>query len=275
MDPAQLLVLKEALLKRKPARAGGGEEAALTRDDRFALTMAAMRGVADLAASSEASYRLCLAGLAALKVTIQRGPHNTAAGGPGRGASGRLAGGLATSAADSGDGGGAEGERCHSCWGFGHRRTNQACPRFKMSALPKPGSVGRNGRKREQRGGVSAEGSGDSSASDSGNNDTTCHKCSEPGDLLCCSTCPRSWHSLCLPEDAMAPGDEGSDWSCPVCTRSAAPAGFVGNPPNKRAKGAQRQKRIKPAHEASKAEKRVQKAAAKAAAPAGQPPRYR
>lgn len=65
----------------------------------------------------------------------------------------------------------------------------------------------------------------------------------------------------------MAPGGEGSEWSCPVCTLSTAPAGFVGNPLNKRAKGAQRQKRMKPAHEASKAVIRAQKAAAKAAAP--------
>ena len=50
---------------------------------------------------------------------------------------------------------------------------------------------------------------------------------------------------------------------------SRAPAGFVGNPLNKRAKGAQRQKRIKPAHEASKAVIRAQKAATKAAAPTG------
>ena len=67
----------------------------------------------------------------------------------------------------------------------------------------------------------------------------------------------------------MAPGGEGSEWSCPVCTQSAAPAGFVGNPLDKRAKGAQRQKRIKPAHEASKAVIRAQKAATKATAPTG------
>ncbi len=80
--------------------------------------MVAMRGVADVAAFSDAAYLLCLAGLAALKVTIQRGAHNTAtAAGPDRGASSRLAGGLALSATSSDDGG-AEGERCHACWVF-------------------------------------------------------------------------------------------------------------------------------------------------------------
>ena len=59
------------------------------RDDYFVLTMVAMRGVADVAALSDAAYRLWLVGLvAALKVTIQRRAHNTAAAvGPGRGAS--------------------------------------------------------------------------------------------------------------------------------------------------------------------------------------------
>ena len=57
LDPAQLLVLKEALLKRRPPRLGGGEAAALTRDDRFVLALAAARGVADVAASSDACLR--------------------------------------------------------------------------------------------------------------------------------------------------------------------------------------------------------------------------
>jgi len=252
LDPAQLLVLKEALLKRRPARAGGGVTPTLTRDDRFGLVVAAARGVADVAASSEASFRLCLDGLAALKITLLRP---------------RDGGGDA--------GGGAEGERCRACWGFGHRRTNSACPQFKKGALPKPGSIGRSGRKRAPGAALSDAESSGSSASDSGDNDTICHKCSQPGDLLCCSTCPRSWHVSCLPEDAMAPGGEEDDWSCPVCTRSAAPVGHVGNPPSRRARGGQRQKRIRAAHEASKGEKRAQKAAARAAAPAGAPARYR
>ena len=198
LDPVQLLVLKEALLKRRPPRLRGGEATALTRDDRFALALAAARGVADVAASSDACLRQCLDGLAKLKVTLQL---------PAPRGAGPRAGGLAPTPDGVGGGGGggdgsAAGEQCHACWGYGCRRTNTACP--------------------------------------------------EPGELLCCSTCPHSWHGRCLPEDAMAPGGEGSEWSCPVCMQSAAPAGFVGNPLNKPAKVAQLQKRIKPAHEASK-----------------------
>ncbi len=66
----------------------------------------------------------------------------------------------------------------------------------------------------------------------------------------------------------MAPG---GDWSCPVCMRSAAPMSLSSNPPNRRAKSGQRQKRIKRAHEAARGERWIQKAAAKAAAPAGHP----
>ena len=51
----------------------------------------------------------------------------------------------------------------------------------------------------------------------------------------------------------MAPGGEGSSGRA-RCARRAQPAmaGFISNPPNKRARGAQRQKRIQPAHLASK-----------------------
>ena len=143
LDPAQLLMLRRRCSSGRPARAGGGEAPALTQADRWALTMAAARSVADVAASSESSYRLCLDGLASLKITLLR-PRGTAAPVSG---SGRTGGRLATCSSDGGGGGGcggggggrAEGEQCRPCWGVGHRRTNSACPQFGKSALPQAG----------------------------------------------------------------------------------------------------------------------------------------
>ena len=103
--------------------------------------MAVMCGVADLAAAREASYRLCLALLVAMKVAIQRGPQGTQQQSVARAAA------LAATSPQAG----CRQRRCRRRgWravvpsmlaGFGHRRTNKACLRFKKSALPKPRSV--------------------------------------------------------------------------------------------------------------------------------------
>lgn len=46
-------------------------------------------------------------------------------------------------------------------------------------------------------------------------NDDWCASCLQPGDLLCCDTCPKSFHYLCAepPLDAIPEGD----WRCTEC----------------------------------------------------------
>ncbi|KAL3917999.1 MAG: hypothetical protein SGILL_004451 [Bacillariaceae sp.] len=47
--------------------------------------------------------------------------------------------------------------------------------------------------------------------------DDECEVCSQPGELLCCSTCSLSFHMKCLrPTLASLPKEE-DDWSCPYC----------------------------------------------------------
>ena len=74
------------------------------------------------------------------------------------------------------------------------------------------------------------DGAGDDGSEDSGINDTLCHKCHQPGRLVCCSKCFRSWHTAlrCMPKDAM-PVDS-DPWLCPVCSGSTEHAGYVGLP---------------------------------------------
>ena len=112
--------------------------------------------------------------------------------------------------------------------------------------------------------GEDADAGDGSSLSDSGENDTICHQCSEPGTLAKCDGdgCHRSFHlvSPCMPPDAMPLGEEGTDWLCPVCTGSTAMRPLVANPLNLRGKGRPQQKRKKAAHEASKAQQREQRA---------------
>ena len=151
LDPAQLLVLKEALLTRRPPRLGGGEAAALTRDDRFALALAVARGMADVAASSDAFLRQCLDGLAKLKVSLQR-PAPRSAAAPAGGAD-PGAGGLALTPDGAGGGGGgggaAAGEQCHACWGFGHRRTTlRPAPSLASRRCPCPALAAATGSMR-------------------------------------------------------------------------------------------------------------------------------
>ena len=82
-------------------------------------------------------------------------------------------------------------------------------------------------------------------------NDDRCHGCSQGGELICCESCCRSWHVMCLPSDAMDPSGDDDDWKCPVCTRSTQPLSTA-NPKMVRGKGRPKQKRYKSAHEAPK-----------------------
>jgi hypothetical protein len=87
--------------------------------------------------------------------------------------------------------------------------------------------------------------------------DNSCHCCSEPGELLECDACPRSWHRDCLPPAPAALAAallEADPWLCPVCTRTPRPATFVGNPqraPPGRG-GGQHRARLRPAAEGTK-----------------------
>lgn len=96
------------------------------------------------------------------------------------------------------------------------------------------------------------EASGDGSPEDSGRNETVCHRCAHAGDLVCCETCPHSWHALCLPEDAMPVEDD--EWQCPVCAGSNAHAGFVGNPQQPPHRGRRQSARKRGAAEGTKAQ---------------------
>ena len=259
LDEAQLRVLKEALFKRRPARAGGGEPLSLTAADRHGLAMSAARDLADLAASSDSAFRQCMDGLAALKVSLRSGSTAACGTSGGRKAGSRKAGG----GADAGDG--ADGEQCGACGAFGHRRTNRICPRFNKPELPKPASCGRKRAELRLSTSEAASSGGGSGASD-GDNDDICHKCSQEGELACCDTCTLAFHVDCLPHDALPLGEKGDRWSCPVCAGSAVPVSFIGNPQRQRPRGRPRQKRHRAAHEATNAQKRMHAVAAKAAA---------
>lgn len=49
-------------------------------------------------------------------------------------------------------------------------------------------------------------------------NDDFCSSCSQTGSFLCCDTCPRSFHFLCLNPPLNANNLPEGDWSCPQCT---------------------------------------------------------
>jgi hypothetical protein len=242
----------------------------LTREDRYGLVMNACRGLAHAAASSPVRYEKCLAEVTKLTAALRRDADGARAGSAAplrhAGPAGRPVGGgrPALLAAPSG----AEAParllpQCHACWEFGHSSNNSRCSRLGKPALPRPDAHARSGRKRAPP--QSGDDVADSSGSDSGVNHTICHTCSAPGDLVCCSSCPLSFHEKCLPEDAMPLGEEGDSWSCPVCAGSTAAGAFVGNPQHARPMGRERQRRLKSAAEPSKAQIRERKKASAAA----------
>ena len=99
------------------------------------------------------------------------------------------------------------------------------------------------------------------SASEDGN-DNSCHCCSEPGELLECDACPRSWHRDCLPLASLELA-EADPWLCPLCTHTPITVGFVGNPPRAPPGrgGGQHRSRFRPAAEGTKRQRKEAKAA--------------
>jgi len=80
------------------------------------------------------------------------------------------------------------------------------------------------------------------SASVSDRNEDTCAKCHEDGELICCETCPRAFHTECVGLSRVPRGD----WFCDVCTkkrkrnasssrRASAESGKVGGKASSRA----------------------------------------
>eukprot|EP00466_Bigelowiella_natans_P003529 jgi/Bigna1/73238/fgenesh1_pg.23_\ len=51
---------------------------------------------------------------------------------------------------------------------------------------------------------------------DNNQNYDVCAVCNEMGNLLCCDTCPRVYHTSCLAEES--PKEEEGAWSCGICT---------------------------------------------------------
>lgn len=62
--------------------------------------------------------------------------------------------------------------------------------------------------------GAGGDGSGRQGVVEDGSVDY-CNVCKSCGDLLCCDTCPRAYHSRCIPKESQ---DESSEtWKCPAC----------------------------------------------------------
>jgi len=205
LDAAQLRALTEELMRRRPRRsAREAEPAVLTRDDRYQLAIAACRGVAEVAASSPELYNRFRAALTDLSASLRQ----AAPAAPRR----RRGGAAGAAEADGAGGSGAGGSGPPA-------GREQPAPRGSGLHALRGGGRGLARRVLQEH---------DSGASDSGENETLCHKCCEEGDLVCCDGCPHVFHERCLPRDAMAL--DCDPWFCPVCTGSNEPAGFVGRP---------------------------------------------
>jgi hypothetical protein len=299
LSPERVRFLTEELRRCRPPRAAGtAGEAALTRDDRFALLMASCRGLADVGATSDSLYERCRLGIAHVLDDLRKptAPASaTARADAAAAAAAARAGGSGGSGGDGGAGGGASGaleaahgDVCHGCWQSGHRRNSRNCPRYGMPPLPKatrgvraaaaaaatplprnsgPARACRRVPPSRLLGDSSEDDDddeeGEDTPEDSGDNETVCHRCSKPGVLLCCEGCPHAWHRRCLPADAMPP--ETTPWLCPVCTGSSAPVGFVGNTPAPPHRGSRHRARKRASAEGTKtqvaAAKRVRRGA--------------
>ena len=284
---AAKLAAEQALLLRRPQRAPGGAAALPDRSERFHLIMHAARDVAQVGAESAGSFSAAMGGLAQLLSSLRQTPAAAGAAAPARraraparAAPAALPAGdavarplaAATAAAAAAAAAGEGGPVCRACWQPGHYRSNRKCSRFGKEPLPRPSAHAPPRAIARKRGGEhllsdaeeeEEEAEEEVSVSQDGN-DNACHLCSEPGELLECDACPRSWHSDCLPPAALAPALlEADPWLCPVCTRTPRPATFVGNPqraPPGRG-GGQHRSRLRPAAEGTKRQRREAKAA--------------
>jgi len=267
--PAAVLAAEEALLMRRPPRVAGGSAAQpLDRGERYALILAAGRGVAAVGAETAGGYATAMNGLTRLLSELRLPAAGPAPARRARAAPRTAAAAAAAGAAAEGGGGAAVGPTCRSCWGMlpkPHYRSNKLCPNYGKPPLPEPSA---HAMPRTVRGGGEALGAGpgsseeDDSAPEDGN-ENVCHHCSEAGKLLECDYCPHSWHDDCLPL-AARPGaaDEGL-WMCPVCAHVPRPVGFIAAPrraPPGRG-GGQGRKRMRPATEGSGSQRARNKAA--------------
>ena len=261
------------LALRPPARDAAAGPAQPTRDERYELIMGVAKGLAEAGSMSASAYELVMAGLAALHDRARNavtGQHVAAARGRAQ---------VAAAAAEAAR----QARLCHACWQPGHNRGNRQCPRYGLPPLKPEEALGAPGlalvvSRRRRRVPRSVDGEEDEeeeeeeegdeepASADSGLNDNVCHKCSQPGRLLCCEGdgCHRSWHHKCTVGTAAFIDDNGS-WFCPVCTGAWAsePVGFIGNPPQARPGrgGGQQQKRKRPRTEESPAMRKKAKAA--------------
>ena len=264
--PAAALAAEQALLLRRPPRAQAGPAAQPDRPERYALIIAAARGVAAVGAETAGGYATACDGLAQLLAKLRAPAAGHAAARRARATPGAAAAAAPAGASEGGAAGG-KAPTCRSCWGmvpYPHYKNNRNCPNYGKPPLEQPCAYAppRPVRpSREQLAGGLGSPDEDDSASEDGN-DNVCHACSEDGELLMCEGCPHSYHLGCLPVEALALVD-ADPWLCPVCTSTPIPTGFVGNParaPPGRGGGQQR-KRFRSAIEGTKGQRKRVKAA--------------
>ena len=251
-EPARVRSLVEEHLRRNPKRTAMA--ATLSGTDRFALTMQAARAVADLAATDSVMYERAREGLKDLVEDLRDGAGPIASAGAKRGGG---------AAAPKGK------EQCRACWGFGHRKTSKACPRYGLEALLKPTDAARAPvvtilRRTTIESDGEEEGEEEEVVEDEHEN--VCHGCSSTGQLYCCSTCSHAYCDDCLTLSSRA-GLEKPDWRCPICTGGSA-GRVVGNPQGRRQQAcgkfrARKRGPADPTPAAGRAAKRARRASAK------------
>ena len=272
--PEAELALEQALLQRRPPRAPQGPSALPDRTERYALIMAAARGVAQVGAETAVGYTTAVQGLGQLLSKLRE-----PAAGPASGRRMLAALGAVLVAAGAGAEGGAAdvtGPTCRSCWGklpFPHYKNNRQCPNFGKKPLPDPRALALAAPRTVRRGlraTVSASSEEEDEEAEDGDmedgNSNVCHACSQPGELLECDSCVRSWHADCLPLAARMSLD-AEPWNCPVCAGVVIPTAFIGTPgraPPGRG-GGQTRKRFRSALEGTKSQRKRTKKAGRAA----------
>jgi hypothetical protein len=267
--PEAELAAVQALLRRRAPRAPPGPAAQLDRAERYALIMAAARGVAAVGAETAGGYTAACDGLTQLLSALRK-PAAGPAPAP-RSRTARAAAAPAAAAAEGAAGGGVPGPTCRSCWGrlpFPHNKNNRLCPNYGNEPLEDPHEYAP--ARTVRRGGAlpllaeadSSEEEAEADEADEDGNDNTCKVCDKTGDLYECDKCPRSWHHDCLPLAAL-PLLDAEPWHCPTCAGIIVPTGFVGNPrraPPGRG-GVQQRKRLRPATEGTRGQRKRAKAA--------------